>query len=86
MISVTATRTGANCVFNIVATPATAGVTVDFSITNNKGVVKLSGNDVSVPASPSIKAKKRGRNKVRNITLTDAKGATLGTSTATCAK
>ena len=86
VISVTAARNGANCVFSIAATPAAAGITVDFSITNPKGVEKLAGNDVSVPASPSVKAKKRGRNKVRIITLSDPKGATLGTSTATCAK
>jgi hypothetical protein len=48
--------------------------------------VKLTGNDVSVPSSPSVKAKKRGKNKVRNITLSDPKGATIGTPTATCSK
>lgn len=86
VINVTATRTGANCVFNITATPPAAGVTVDFSITNKKGVVKLAGNDVPVPAAPSVKAKKRGKKKIRIITLSDPKGATLGTSTATCQK
>jgi WD40 repeat protein len=86
VISVTAARTGADCVFSIVANPPAAGITVDFSITSPKGVVKLTRNDVSVPASPSVKAKKRGKNKVRNIALSDAKGATIGTSTATCPK
>ena len=86
-ISVTAARTGANCVFTIAVSPTgTTGVTVDHQVTNNKGVVKASGNDVSVPATVSVKAKKRGNPKTRTITLSDPKGATLANSSATCAK
>ena len=81
-ISVSAARDGKVCDFPILVSPAgKTGVTVDYTITNAKGKVKDQRNDVAVPVTINANSK-----KTRIITLSDAKGATLATSTATCAK
>jgi hypothetical protein len=59
-------------------------VTVDFSATNTGGKVKASGNDSSVPTTVTAKSKKKKR--PITLTLSDPKGASLGTATAVCPK